>query len=358
MARFLPGLELSAGFYEEVVGPLVAPWPHAAARLGKGSEVLGFDSERSTDHGWGPRLVILVEEGHLGEVRGAVDAGLPEAFRGWPTAFGWDDVPVSHHVTVATIGDWLEDQLGFDPTGGLSPLDWLVLPQQKLLEVTRGAVFRDDTGQLGRVRDALAWYPDQVWVWLLGCQWRRIAQEEAFVGRAAEAGDELGSRLVAARQARELMRLWFLMSRTYWPYTKWFGSAFARLPDGAPLGQALSEALAATDHIRREDALVVAYGLVARRHNQLQITDPVDPQTRKFYGRPYRVLMADRFAEACMARVSDPELQRLPPVGSVDQMADSTDVLDYPERLRELIRLPGRPLDRPRPDYGVNRSAR
>jgi hypothetical protein len=33
---------------------------HSAARLGEGSEVLGFDTKRSTDHDWGPRLQIFL----------------------------------------------------------------------------------------------------------------------------------------------------------------------------------------------------------------------------------------------------------------------------------------------------------
>jgi len=53
---FVSGQELSRRFYREVVEPLVRPWPHAAALLGWGSDVLGYDTERSVDHGWGPRL--------------------------------------------------------------------------------------------------------------------------------------------------------------------------------------------------------------------------------------------------------------------------------------------------------------
>jgi Domain of unknown function (DUF4037) len=47
-----------------------------------------------------------------------------------------------------------------------------------------------------------ATYPEPVWRWLLGCQWRRLAQEEPFVQRTAEVGDELGSGVIAARLAR------------------------------------------------------------------------------------------------------------------------------------------------------------
>lgn len=55
---FIPGLELSRRFYLEAVRPLldeiVPGVTHSAARLGSGSEVLGFDTARSADHEWGP----------------------------------------------------------------------------------------------------------------------------------------------------------------------------------------------------------------------------------------------------------------------------------------------------------------
>lgn len=35
---------------------------HLAARLGSGSEVLGYDTEISPDHDWGPRLQLFLTE--------------------------------------------------------------------------------------------------------------------------------------------------------------------------------------------------------------------------------------------------------------------------------------------------------
>jgi hypothetical protein len=336
---FISGQELNASFYTEVVEPLVSGYGHAAALLGSGSDVLGFDTARSMDHGWGPRLQVFVDVDDLDAVRRRLDDLLPESYRGLPIRYGWDETPVRHWVEVATLHDWLTRQLGIDPRDGMSPADWLSVPQQLILGVVRGAVYADPEGELARVRGALGWYPHEVWLWLLASQWRRIAQEEAFAGRAAEVGDELGSRVVASRQVRELMRLSFLQARTYWPYTKWFGTAFAQLPGAAELASALEEAVAATDYPSREASLVRAYEILARRHNAAGHTAELDPTVRGYHGRPFRVLFAERFAQACQEAINDPWLRELSLIGSVDQFVDSTDVLSAPARPQDLRSL-------------------
>jgi hypothetical protein len=328
--EFVPGLELSRAFYDEVVATLLDNVPHSAALLGTGSDVLGLDTERSTDHGWGPRLQVFVAEQDVERVRLAIDEGLPDEFRGWPTRYGWDDIPLSHHVEVLTLERWLHEGLGFDPRLGVALVDWLATPQQLLLEVTRGAVHRDDRGDLAAVREALAWYPDDVWMWLLACQWRRLDQEEPFVGRAAEVGDELGSRILAGRLARDLVRLCFLLERQYAPYAKWFGTAFAQLAGSAGIRQHLLTAVAARTYQQREESLVRAAGAAAALHNARGVTQPVDEAVGLFHSRPFRVLGSSRFVDACLERVRDPRLRALPLVGAIDQLADSTDLLSSP----------------------------
>jgi Domain of unknown function (DUF4037) len=329
--RFVPGLELAGAFYAEVVAPLVGATPHSAALLGTGSDVLGLDTERSTDHGWGPRLQLFVAHADLDAVREAVTGGLPEEFRGWPTRFGWDAVPVGDHVEVVTLEGWLQTRLGFDPRPGIETRDWLATPQQALLEITSGAVFHDGLEKLEPARAALAWYPDDVWLWLLACQWRRIDQEEPFVGRTAEVGDELGSRVVAARLVRDALRLCFLQERRYAPYSKWLGTAFARLDARSALGTPLLDALAATSFEAREEAFVQVVRELAARHNALGLTEPVDESVGLFHERPFRVLGSSRFVDACLERVSDPWLRSLPLTGAIDQFVDSTDVTSTPE---------------------------
>ena len=320
---------------------------YAAALLGPGSEVLGFDSPRSTDHDWGPRLQILTgsEAGAEAgaELSGVLERRLPESFRGYPVFFPASaDHPGGvprHWVEVATLHSFLKQMVGFDAAQAVGVSQWLATPTQRLAELTGGAVFHDGPGELTLARARLAWYPDQVWRYVLACQWQRIAQEEAFPGRCAEAGDELGAAVVAGRLARDLMRLGLLMDRRYPPYSKWLGSAFAQLAVAPAIGPALSAALAATDARAREQGLVRACELAAARHNELGLTDPLDPRSRPYYDRPFQVLDAGRFASALLATVTEPDLRRRLPVGAVDQFVDNTDALGRESVCRGAVEL-------------------
>ena len=335
MPTFVPGLQLAASFYAEVIEPRLARLPHSAALVGTGSDVLGYDDVRSTDHGWGPRLQVFVAEHDVEKARRALEA-LPEEHRGWRTVIGSDRAPFRKQVDVWTISGWVISRLGVDPRPGLCSFDWLALPQQLLLEATAGRVFHDGLGELEPLRALLAWYPHDVWLWLLAAQWHRIGQEEAFVGRTADVGDDLGSRIVAARVVRDLMRLCFLQEKVYAPYSKWLNSAFARLASAADVGPALSATLAATTYPERESALVEAYEAVAEHHNRLGVARPEEPKVRSFHERPFRVIGADRFVDACVDAIAEVALRDIPLVGAVDQWVDSTDVLSCPERVRVL----------------------
>ncbi|MEV4622249.1 DUF4037 domain-containing protein [Asanoa sp. NPDC049573] len=328
---FTPGLAVSRRLHDQVVGPALRGRPYAAARVDTGSDVLGFDTTRSMDHDWGPRLQVFVADRNAAAgARAAIDAALPATFHGLPTrpsADGGERLG----VTVDALDDYLRDSLGLADPARPTTTEWLALPTQRLAEFTGGAVFHDGLGGLTAARAALACYPDDVWRYVLAAQWTRIDQEEPFVGRCGEAGDDLGSRIVAARLARDLMRLWLLLERRYPPYAKWLGTAFARLP-GAP-HDALTAALAATDWRERERHLVAAAVRAGERTNEVLGT-AVDPTPVRFHDRPYTVLGAARFAAALTATITDPGLRDRPPVGAVDQFVDSTDVLAHVGRAR------------------------
>jgi hypothetical protein len=360
---FLPGLELSRLFYEEAVAPLLSAHfsglAHAAARLDTGSEVLGFDTPRSMDHWWGPRVMLCLRSEDYtqvlaDEIRRVLGAELPFEIHGFPTHMEEVDRatgtvfmarthgrPINHMVSVTTAREFLSGYLGTHVLDTpLEPADWLAMPEQNLRTVASGGVWHDDIGELTRARDLLHWYPLDVWRYILAAEWRRIAQEEAFPGRCVEAGDELGSRVVAARLVRELMHLAFLLERQYMPYSKWLGTAFARLQCSAVLQPILLSVLAATDWAERERWLSAAYEIVAALQNGLALAQPVPDRVSPFFGRPFQVIHGDQFATALLAAVADETVKQLPRhLGNTTQWVDSTDVLSYPVWVSPLRNL-------------------
>jgi hypothetical protein len=320
------GLELSRRFYFEAVRPILdrrfQGLEHAAALIGSGSEVLRYDDEMSTDHHWGPRVLLFLRDPTLApEIDRALADDLSTAFAGFSTNFGPPDEvgvrllagieqgPVAHRVELFDLGEFLRQHVGTDARLGFTVEDWLSTSTQRLLEVTAGEIFVDSIGELTRVRALLAWYPDDVWLLVMAAHWSRIGDLEHLVGRTGALGDELGSRVIGALLVRDLMRLALLQERRYPPYPKWLGRAYEQLR--RPERDWLEQALSADDWRSRENALVRAYEHVARRHNELGLTDPIDSTARLFHGRPFRVIDGDRFAAALRAAVADPALRAL-----------------------------------------------
>ena len=357
MPNFIPGLELSRLFYEEAVKPILdlhfVGLSYSAARLGPGSEVLGYDTVRSTDHSWGPRLQLFVAgsdyETYEHKISEALARSLPCEFHGYPTNFGGPDDegvrvmepittgPVNHWVEVQTIRSFFSAVLGVDPCEPINPRDWLTFSEQSLLAVTRGAVYSDGPGDLTTIRERFKYYPKDVWLYLLAAQWRRIEQEEPFMERCAEAGDELGSQIIAAHLVQDIIRLCFLMEKQYAPYIKWLGTAFRELERSDALLPTLEAILAARNWRERQQHLSQAYEYVASAHNELGITEHIQPSVSSFHDSPYNVIHGNRFVSAIRSQIRDQEVLALTPdIGSVDQFSHSTDILAYPSRRQWL----------------------
>ena len=231
----------------------------------------------------------------------------------------------------------IRDVLGTQLGQPLTNRAWLGLADQWLLELTAGAVFHDDDGRLTRLRQALAWPPRDVWLYKLACQWRRIAEEQAFVGRTGMVGDDLGSRVIAARLVRDAMRMAFLIERRYAPYPKWFGAGFARLPCAGELARILQRVLAAETWKPREAALAEAYEALGRLQQARGVPGAIEPRIGPYFGRPFTVINADEMIAALRAEIDDPWLKALPILGSLDQLSDSTPMIESDGRARAAM---------------------
>ncbi len=357
MPDFIPGLRLSEMFYKEAVKPILeAEFTHlvySAALIGSGSEILGYDTAQSTDHHWGPRLMLFLSDNdyptYHKSIYDTLSHKLPNTFHAYSTHFGTPDKigvrlmtqidsgSIAHRVETYSMRSFFQGALGFDPRQEIGVLDWLTCSEQRLLSVTAGQVYHDGLGELNAIRAKLAYYPHEVWLYVLSAQWELISEEEAFVGRCGDVGDELGSRIIAARLVRDLMKLCFIMEKQYAPYSKWFGTAFSRLKAAPRLTPIFHEVLSAQTWQERESHFSVAYEIAAQMHNDLRITAAVATKVSRFHERPYMVIHAEEIAAAIRAVITDEQIRRIPvKIGALDQFVDCTDIAANADLSRKL----------------------
>ena len=353
MTEFIPGLELNECFYKEIVKPILeknfSELKHSAALIGYGSDVLGFDTAISTDHEWEPRLLLFLSEADYQDYGAKIDdilsRKLPYTFKKFSTNFSTGNIQcqeyissglVNHKVWIQTTTSFLKLSLNLNPYSEIKASDWLTFPEQKLLEITSGKVYHDGLEELNSIRAKFDYYPKDVWLYLLSAQWSAIAQEEAFIGRCGDVGDELGSRLIAARMIQKLMKLCFLMERQYAPYSKWFGKAFTKLSCAKKLTPIFENILVADFWQHREEHMSRAYEIIAQMHNKLSLTSPMKTNVFNYYNRPYLVIHASRFAEAIKSIISDKEVRKLPSFGAIDQFIADANLLEHPQLRQKL----------------------
>ena len=239
---------------------------HCRRAARHGSDVLGFDTARSTDHGWGPRMQLFVE----GERAEAVRERSSRPAGRVPRLA--DALRLGRGARVAPRRSRAAGRLARG-TARLRPASRDLDP----------AVARDAAADPARAhgRRRLPRSPRRARHRARRARvvsGRRLAVAACVPVAAARSGGAVrrprrrGRRRarvarVAARLVRDVMRLAFLLERRYAPYSKWLGSAFAQLDAAATLRPHLLDVLSAQSYEAREAALVAVVEELARRHN-------------------------------------------------------------------------------------------
>lgn len=359
MAEFIHGLKLCEDFFFEEAKPLLDRYypglRYSAGLIGYGSDVLGYDDPVSVDHMWGPRFYLFLgrEEIQLGdEIKEMFSVHLPYTYKGFSVNFTEPDPndngvrhaeyitegKVSSLIHICCIYDFIEEYLGKADLDHLSSADWLAFSEHRLLALTSGKLFADGLN-IEAIRSKIRFYPPQVRLYMLASNWSLIAEEQAFVKRCGEVGDDIGSRIITARIADRLMRLCFLYEETYAPYSKWYGTAFGHLPVPGEIGALLAAALKENDLEKREDALVEAQRLVAELHNTKGITENIDVEIRDYFGRKIKVIFADKLADAIMEKLSGTEFETMPLISTFSQVGNFSCLSDeeiHSERIKRF----------------------
>ncbi len=255
-------MELSRKFYTEAVEPIIRKaFPnlkYTAGLIDYGSDVLGYDTNVSQDHQWGPRLSIFLSEEDICVVSEKLDKvlseKLPPTFYGFSTSFSGtkedyirhmeisQEGNIKHIIRIHTLEEFFMQHLGLNINDKLDNFNWLLFPQQRLLTIRKGQLFHDDLNA-NEIKQKLDYYPKDIWYYLMACEWNKINTEEAFVGRCGDVNDDIGSRLIASRIIQSIMSICFLQEKKYMPYSKWFGTAFNELKSAKRLNKVFKSVL-------------------------------------------------------------------------------------------------------------------
>ena len=226
----MKGIELSRKFFEEHGMPMlkekfsdVLPFV-AIGLVGSGSECFGFDDDISKDHDFEAGFCIFLPDESIVDRR--TEFMLERAYSKLPSEFmgikrsSLSPVGGNRHGVIRQ-SDFLREKTG-SLTGNLSLSEWILTSEQSLAEVTNGCIFFDGSGDFTRIRESLAYMPDDV-------RMKKIAGELLLMGQAGQYNymrcvkrkEFAAAQLAIFEFVKSAMHVVFLINRVYMPYYKW-----------------------------------------------------------------------------------------------------------------------------------------
>lgn len=307
----MKGLDICKSFYLEHGAPMLKnTFPEiedliAVGLVGSGSECLGFDDETSHDHDLEAGFCLFLPDEDVIDRRTAfllerAYAKLPREYMGLTrNALA----PVGgNRRGVIRIADFLEEHLGVR-NGTLSTRDWFTLSEQSLLEVTNGALFRDDCGYFTCIRSNLAYLPKDVRLKKLAGELLRMGQAGQYnYPRCVSRKDTAAAQLSVVEFVQSAIHAIFLLNQTYMPYYKWQFCALKRLPMLSELAGDLENLISVgnteADAVHKQDTVERICLAVADTLRQQDLTD-------------YCGNEAEGHAYSVNHHISDPEIRNL-----------------------------------------------
>ncbi len=233
------GLEISRAYFGEYGMPMLEEkfpeqLPHIAAGLfGSGSECFGFDDELSRDHDFDPGFMLLLPgEGVIDRKQ---EFALERAYAALPKEFMGVERPMMAPVGgsrrgVMRMDDFFKEKTG-STSGNLTMEQWLAVPSYALAEAVNGQVFFDGSGELTKVREMLAHYPEDVRRKKLAGHLLLAAQAGQYnFPRCLRHGETAAAQLAVIAFAQSVMEIVFLLNDAYQPFYKWQFRAMRALP--------------------------------------------------------------------------------------------------------------------------------
>ena len=224
------GLKLAREYYETygkemLEGGFSDYLPFISVGLaGSGSEVLGFDDEISHDHDFEPGFCIFIPSEDVLDRKAAFAlerayAKLPSEFKGFSRQKISPAGGARHGVI--RLDEFLTGKIG-NPEGRLSVYEWLKIPTQFLLEVTKGELFYDGDGKFTKIREELSLMPRDVRLKRLAGHLLLMSQSGQYnYMRMVKRGDMAAAGMCVYEYVKNAVAAIYLLNNEYMPYYKW-----------------------------------------------------------------------------------------------------------------------------------------
>jgi len=326
MNSFIKGLELNKGFYLDIVKPLLdKKYPdliYSAALMGYGSDVLGYDTEVSMDHNWGPRLQLFLDNYDIyNELNEYLCYELPFQYKNFSTNYSeinyhgilfmehTEKHPVNHLIKISTFEDFLK-WYSINKITKFTYHDWLSFSDQKLLEVTSGLVFYDGLNKINNTREELKFYPPDICKLRMAVLWGYIWNKKRFIKRSMEINDFIGLKINVDLIVKHIIKILFYTEEKYIPYSKWLGHAFKELIIYNEVNEILINLLKENIIGRIDEYLTILIEKVIginNKNNKLPYLDI----TKFNLDRPHKEMSLEHFTEGIMNSIEDKEVKNM-----------------------------------------------
>lgn len=351
----MKGLDLCRKYYNEIIKTIIneniefVGDRYAAALIGWGSDVLGNDDELSKDHEWGPRCIIFLPEDlkqYNDRIYEILNTEIPPVFIGHPTRFVHDkkymgvrtpsiDGSGNVHIEITTCEEYFTSNLGI--TVPKNDLEWLSIPENRLLELTSGEVFYDGFGELTRLRNIYSsYYPDNVWKYRLAYAWQSLGWDIDLIGLCNDRRDILSARYSLSETINRIIKITFLLNRKYAPsYPKWIHREFYKLTClSNVIGPAIEDFYTEKDLKLITKKLSEICAMLIQYENSLLNLPRVKIKTNIF-ARGYFDIDFQYIAEQIYETI-DGQLKAIPLDGALDQWITNEDFLLEADKMKLL----------------------
>lgn len=230
-------LEICEKYYNEYGKDMLNSFPDLLPYIcvgvcGSGSENFGYDDDFSLDHDVQPGFTIFIPDESIVSSRQAFSlerayAKLPKEFMGLKRQLL--SPAGGSRLGVIRLEDFMFSKTG-TKNGNLSEADFLRIPEFYLAEVTNGKIFYDGYGEFTKIRQKLAYMPENARLKKIAGNLILCCQAGVYnFERILKRKDYAGAQLALFEYCKSVINLIFLLNKKYLPFYKWQFKALRNL---------------------------------------------------------------------------------------------------------------------------------